>query len=397
MKKKFAQRIFLLVAFLVLPALAAFAQSEWTYVVTGKAGEEGLTAYYVSGDPAFTLKKGDEVTVSEFRDDFPVKDAPGETRRGAVITADMEDYIVYLDEEGVLVPKSEYRYERIVPGLGSLVNRNSAKSPVILFFGLGYLLMMLYASRGFLYIQLRPRRLEGAAGWIFFALYLVLLVCEAAYLLMYSNPLWFMSFSEAGIVKGVLFLLLMIVYLYLKYAVTCLAMYPLRNTRLLQDSEFDSGSALLIAAVGTWLILSMAYWEAAIVPYLMGIVAVATVAGIVWVLRKAFRQAGPLLSLGILLLMLVSGATLCYLACEVLAFIIQIVVVCYCLYALISVAGMKSSSPGVSDPDHTTYIDYEGNAHDLYRQADGTYVDYRDNSRWNKIHGANSDRFDRIS
>lgn len=396
MKKELVLRIFLLVAAFLLPSVAVLAQSEWTYVVTGKAGKEGLTVYYVSGEPAFTLQKGDEVYVSEFRDDFPVKDAPGTTRRGAVITADMEDYIIYLDEEGVLVPKSEYRYERLAPGLGNIVNQNPTKSHAILFFGLGYLLMMLYASRGILFVQLRPRRLEGAAGWLYFALFLVLLGCESWFLLSFSRPLWFMSFSEVGIFKGLLFLLLMIVYLYLKYVVTCLAFCPLLRTRRLQDSEFDSGSAMMVAVVGTWLLLSMTYWEASFVPYLMGAVAVATVLGIVWVLRKAFRQAGVLLSLGMLVILLASGATLCFVACEVLAKIIQIILVCYCIYAVFSAASMKSPSVA-GDSDHTMYVDYDGNAHDLYRQPDGTYVDYRDNSRWNKIQGGNSDRFDRIS
>lgn len=396
MRREFVLRIFLLAAAFVLPAVVAFAQSESTYVVSGKAGKEGLTAYYVSGEPAFTLKKGDEVFVSAFRDDFPVKDAPGTTRRGAVITADMEDYIIYLDEEGVLVPKSEYRYERLASGLGNLVNRNPSKSYAILFLGVAYLLMMLYASRGFLVVQVKPRRLEGAAGWIYFAIYLVLLGCEAWFLLSFSRPLWFMTFSEVGIFRGLLFLLLMVVYLYLKYAVTCLALYPLRNTRLLQDSEFDCGMALMIAVVGTWLFLSMTYWEANFVPYLMWTVALVTVIGIIRVLRKAFRQAGVLLSLGILAILLASGATLCFVACEVLAKIIQIIVVCYCIYAVFSAASMKSSTVA-GDSDHTMYVDYEGNAHDLYRQPDGTYVDYRDNSRWNKIQGGNSDRFDRIS
>ncbi|HIW66407.1 MAG TPA: hypothetical protein H9879_09290, partial [Candidatus Alistipes intestinipullorum] len=60
----------------------------------------------------------------------------------------MEDYIIYLDEDGLIVPQSEYRYERILPGLGDLVNRNPAKNHAMLYFGLAYLLMMLYASHG---------------------------------------------------------------------------------------------------------------------------------------------------------------------------------------------------------------------------------------------------------
>lgn len=368
---------------------------EWSYVVTGKAGPEGLQVYYVSGEPAFVLKKGDRIEISEFRDDFPDTRDPDKSRRGAVITSDMEDYIIYLDEEGLIVPQSEYRYERLLPGLGGIANRNPAKNQAILLLGLVYLALVLYASRGFYFVQVRSNRLGSSAGWSYLAAYLVVLAAESYVLLTYSNPVWFLNFSESGFFKGVLFLLLMIVYLYLKYLAANLALYPLQHTHRLEDTPFNAPKALILSVIGTWLLLSVAEWEGAWVPYLSGALAVATVAGVAWTLRRALRQAGPLLAILLLAVVLASGATLSYLACEVLARIIQILVIGFCIYALFASAGMKSAAPD-ADPDHTTYVDYEGNAHDLYRQSDGTYVDYRDNSRWNRVSGGNSDRFDRI-
>lgn len=398
MKKSAVLRFLLLIAAVVWPAFVAFAQSEWTYVVTGKAGKEGLQAYYVSGEPAFTLKQGDRIEISGFRDDFPVKESPGKTRSGVVMTRDMEDYIIYLDEEGLIVPQSKYRYERILPGLGDLVNRNPGKSPAALLLGAAYLLMVLYGSRGLYFIQARSRRLSGAAGWLFLAFYLAVVACEAGVMLTFSNPFWFLSFSEVGLIKGLLYLLLMIVYLYLKYAATLLALYPLQRLHQLEDTPFDATRALLIIVVGSWLILSMVFWEGSYVHYLMGAVGVATLVGTILSLRTVFRVAGPLLSIAILAILLISGTTLCYAACEVLAKIIQVIIACFCIYALISSASMKSPATVSSDaPEHTTYIDFEGNSHDLYRQSDGSYVDYSDNSHWNRIPGCNSDRFDRIS
>lgn len=396
MKKTALIRFLVLIAFCAMPLVSAFAQREWTYVVTGKVGREGLPAYNLGGGQEFVLHRGDKIEISSIQDDFPVPDSPGETRRAAVITRDMEDYIIYLDEDGLIVPQSKYRYERILPGLGDLVNRNPAKNHAMLYFGLAYLLMMLYASHGLFQVSPRGRRLTGFPGWTFFTLYLVLLGCETYYLLTYTNPFWFMRLFEVGFFKGLLFLLLMIVYLYLKYMVTLLALYPLRTSRRLACADFNFPRALLITVAGTWLILSMVYWETDLAPYLMGIVAVATFVWLVRTLRPSLRHAGVLLSFCILAIVLVSGATLCYVLCEVLATIVQIIVIGFCIYALIASRDVKLSFSSDSG-DHVSYVDFDGNYHDLYRQSNGTYVDYNENSFWNKVEGGNSDRFDRIS
>lgn len=396
MKKVVARFVLLLMAACVVPLAAAFGQSEWTYIVTGKSGQEGLPVYYLSGEQAFTLKKGDVVEVSAFHDDFPAKDEPGKTRRVAIITADMEDYVIYLDEEGLIVPKSEYRYERLFSGLGSIVGKNPAQNYAIPLIGVLYLLMLLYAARGVVYVRPRVERLRGIAGGIFLALYVAVLCAETYCLLTFSDPMWFLRMFRVGFFKGLLLLLPMIVYLYLKYTVTLLALYPIRNSHRLEDTEFDAPHALLVAAVGTWILLSMSYWEALWVPYAMGVVAVATLVGVVYVLRRTLRVAGLLRAVGILGLVLLAGATLSYVACEVLAVIVQLVVFGFMIYALFSAASMKSS-PSMGGPaEHETFVDDDGNFHDLYRQPDGSYVDYGDNSHWNKRETGSSRRFDRI-
>lgn len=387
--------LMLLLLVCVAPLTAARAQTEWTYVVTARAGSEGVAALYRSGDEAFRLYPGEEVYISSIEEEFPVPGDPERTCRAAIITRDMEDYIVLLDDDRLLVPASEYRHERLLPGLGSVVGRNPSQNYALLGIGVLYLLMMLYAARGVIYLRPRAERLRGVAGGLFVALYVVVLCAETYCLVTFSDPMWFLRIFRVGFFKGVLLLLPMIVYLYLKYAVTLLALYPIRNSHRLEDTEFDGPRALLVTVLGAWIVLSMTYWKALWVPYAMWIAAGATVVGVIYVLRRALRAAGLLRGAGIVALVLLGGATLCYVACEVLAMILQLVVFGFLIYALFASASRRSPVSS-DDGAHETYVDDEGNFHDLHRQSDGSYVDFSDNSRWNKRNTGSSRRFDRI-
>lgn len=403
-------RLFSCIVALLLPFAAAFAQGEWTYVVTGKAGKDGVQVYDTAGNPVMRLKKGEEIWISGFYDDYPSWDGSAQVRKAAVFTKDMEDYVIILDEEGLIVPKSRYRYERIMSGFGDMVSTFHGKNYWALLFAAVYLVLMFFGVDEYPPLgrirSLRDLRvlsevepngwvLSGVSGWVYFGVYLAALAGESYFLLTSSNPFWFMGFSESGLVKGLLFLALMIAYLYAKYTVTCVALYPLKQTRLLQDSRFNYKTAVLIVFVGSWLILSMTYWKGGYVEYLVWAVAAACLVGVVWVMRKALRQAGLLLSLVMLAVVFVGGASLCYVACEVFSKVIQIIVACFCVYAVFSALGSSSHSSS-GDSDHEMYVDPDGNARDLYRQPDGTYVDYSDNSRFNRRNGANGPRFDKI-
>lgn len=391
MKLDIVLRPLFVLAALLLSVAYSSAQTEWTYVVTGKAGKEGVPVYDLGGNLVDTLKKGDEIWISTFYDEYPLFASPNGTRKAVVFTEAMEDYVLFIEEDGIIVPKSQYRFDRIFSGLGDVVNKDGSKTKGAAAFGLLYIVLMFFIGAGIK----RSESDRYSVGWVFFGFFMLILLGETYFMMTHSRPFWFLSFSEVGFFKGIFFLLLMIGYLYLKYMVTVGALYQFHNTELLEDSEYEPEKALLVTVVGTWLILSMVYWKSDIAVYLMAVVGIATVAGVIYVMRKAFRQAGVLVSLCILVTILISGASLCYVACEILAKIIQIIVACYCVYALIS--GLSSGSSGSSSvSDHTVYVDYDGNAHDLYRQSDGTYLDYKDNSRWNRIGGANSDRFDRI-
>lgn len=113
MKLDIVLRPLFVLAALLLSVSYSSAQTEWTYVVTGKVGKEGVPVYDLGGNQVDTLKKGDEIWISTFYDEYPLFASPNGTSKAVVFTEAMEDYVLFIEEDGIIVPKSQYRFDRI--------------------------------------------------------------------------------------------------------------------------------------------------------------------------------------------------------------------------------------------------------------------------------------------